>query len=146
MEAKELVVSGAQWRVGTGENIDIVGQPWLDDVRPYIETVSPSLDNNKVVSLMSMNHNSWDEEIISDLFNERDQECIRRTKMGGHRERDVIYWSLEKHGNYSVRSAYRWLQAQKSYWNPSDNHSYWRKIWCIKAPAKILNLLTAYLQ
>ncbi|XP_074336432.1 putative mitochondrial protein AtMg00310 [Apium graveolens] len=66
LEANELVVSGVRWRVGTGENIDIVGQPWLDDVRPCIETVSPSLDNNKVASLMSMNHNSWEEEIISE--------------------------------------------------------------------------------
>lgn len=54
---------------------------------------------------------------------------------------DEMYWSKESHGHYSVRSAYRLLQAQKIYWREEDNGSFWRKVWRIKAPPKILNLV-----
>lgn len=71
MEAKDLVASGARWKVGTGECINILGQSWLlDTEKPCIETSSPVLENNKVSSLMveTQNHYSWDDDILSDLF------------------------------------------------------------------------------
>ncbi|XP_074377351.1 uncharacterized protein LOC141718876 [Apium graveolens] len=78
LEVKDLVAGGARWMVGTGEDISILGQPWLlDREKPYIESISPSVENNKV---------------------------------------------------------------RKSYRSFADNVSYWSKIWCIKAPAKCLNL------
>ncbi|KAL8091980.1 hypothetical protein AgCh_034313 [Apium graveolens] len=52
-----------------------------------------------------------------------------------------MYWCHEKHGDYSVKSAYKLLQVQKSYWRRSDSNSLWSKIWRIKAPAKARNEL-----
>lgn len=142
LEAKDLVAGGARWLVGTGEDINIPGQPWLSDrEKPYVESTSPVLENNKVSSLMAVDCRMWDEEILADLFNDRDQECIKKIKIADHGERDEIFWNLEKHGNYSVKSAYKFLQVQKSYWSFANNASYWSKIWCIKAPAKCLNLV-----
>lgn len=60
---------------------------------------------------MTVNHSSCDEEILRDLFNGRDQACIKIIKIAEHGERDELYWSHERHGNYSVRSAYRLLQV-----------------------------------
>lgn len=31
IEAKDLTKSGMRWKVGSGQSIDIVGQPWLID-------------------------------------------------------------------------------------------------------------------
>lgn len=44
-------------------------------------------------------------------------------------------------GNYSVRSAYRLLQAQKNLWRQQDNSGFWHKTWRVKAPSKLLNLM-----
>lgn len=52
-----------------------------------------------------------------------------------------MYWSQESSGQYSVRSVYRLLQAQKNQWRQDDDGSFWRKIWRIKAPPKVLNFV-----
>ncbi|KAL8148706.1 hypothetical protein AgCh_005895 [Apium graveolens] len=94
LEAKELVASGIRWKVGTGEDINILSKPWLlDSERPYIESDSIALENNKISSLMNVNQRSWDEEILRDLFTERDQECIKKINIGEYGERDELYWN-----------------------------------------------------
>ncbi|KAL8088671.1 hypothetical protein AgCh_038446 [Apium graveolens] len=123
--------------VGTGEDISVLRQPWLGDRdHPYIDSCSPQLENRKVSSLMMVHQNRWNEEILKALFNEWDQECIKKTKLTETGGRDSIYRCHEKNGDYSVKSAYKLLQVQKSYWRRSDSNSLWSKIWRIKAPAK----------
>ncbi|KAL8114965.1 hypothetical protein AgCh_021696 [Apium graveolens] len=108
---------------------------------PYVSSESPSFEHNKVTSLMKTYSRQWDTEIIADLFNERDQRCIFNTKINSRVTEDQIYWKEEDSGDYSVRSAYRLLQAQKARWTVDDNGSLWRKIWQVKAPPKVLNLI-----
>lgn len=71
----------------------------------------------------------------------RDQQCILNTIIGEENEEDSLYWGMESSGEYSVRSAYRLIQAQKGLWRLSDSSSVWRDIWRIKAPPKVLNLI-----
>lgn len=64
-EGKDVVAAGMRWRVGSGEEIDIVGQPWLmDSQNPYITSDSVVLRQNKVCSLMVTGHRSWDEDVL----------------------------------------------------------------------------------
>lgn len=56
-------------------------------------------------------------------------------------EKDKLYWSKKSSGHYTVKSAYRTLQAQKELWSMTDNSNLWKKVWCIKSPPKALNLL-----
>lgn len=141
-EAKDVVKSGIRWMVATGDRIDICGQPWLaDEQNPYITSQSPSFENNKVSSLMCVNSRSWDVEVIRDLFNVRDQQCILNTPLVGRLVEDRAYWRLENSGSYSVKSAYRFLQEQKGLWNSGEAAVFWRQLWRVKAPAKVLNTL-----
>lgn len=131
--------------ISTGDKINIKGQPWLNAEDPYVSTDSPSFELNKINSLMKENNGEnsrdWDMEIILDLFNERDQGCILNTRLNTRITEDRIYWSKEVSGEYSVRSAYRLLQTQKGRWSENDNGSLWRKMWQVKAPPKVLNLI-----
>lgn len=128
--------------MGSGNSINIVGQPWLlDPHNPFITSTTPGLSHNKVSSLMSMSHRGWDEDILTDMFNDRDQQCIRNVQLREDAWEDSVYWSREASGHFSVRSAYRLLQAQKQLWRQEANDSFWRKIWRIKAPPKVLNLV-----
>lgn len=75
--AKDVVSSGVRWRIGTGESIQILGQPWLTDkVNPFITTASQSIENTTVKSLMCVDKKEWDMEVVCDIFNVRDQNCI----------------------------------------------------------------------
>lgn len=140
-ESIPLLRSGSRWMEGTGDRISIKQQPWLNADDPYVSSESPSFDHNKVASLMMTDCRQWDTEIIADLFNERDQQCIFNTKINSRFTEDQIYWKEEVSGDYSIRSAYRLLQAQKTRWTVEDNGSWWRKIWQVKAPPKVLNLI-----
>ncbi|XP_063941746.1 uncharacterized protein LOC135149877 [Daucus carota subsp. sativus] len=141
-EARSLLRAGARWMVGAGTNISIANQPWLqDEENPYITSSSPSFENNTVASLMTLNDRSWDVEIIRDLFNVRDQQCILRTPIRNSQSEDTIYWCKESSGVFTVKSAYKFLQEQKGVWRRDDNNSLWAKLWRIKAPPKALNLV-----
>lgn len=141
-ESKSVLKMGARWMVGSGRSIQISNQPWLNDEdNPYITSESQVLDQSKVAGLMRENGREWDEDIIRDLFNERDQRCILRTKLSDRVTEDQVYWCKENSGLYSVRSAYRLLQHQKGQGRHGDTSSLWSKIWKIKAPPKALNLI-----
>lgn len=127
--------------MGSGESVEIRNQPWLqDEDDPYILTELQGLENTTVSSLMVVGERRWEKDIVADLFNLRDQQCILNTRIGDENE-DSMYWWQESSGEYSVRSAYRLIQARKGLWRVSDNNSVWRDIWRIKAPPKVLNLV-----
>lgn len=65
-EAKKLLLDGIRWRIGSGEDINIVGQPWLLQTNNSwcITTVSQMLENAKVAFLFCMERKEWDVDII----------------------------------------------------------------------------------
>lgn len=83
MAGKGVVADGVRWKVGSGKDINVLEQSWLSEENPYITSVSPSLVNCKICSIMTMDQSGWDEEILRDLFNKRDQMCIKNIIIGG---------------------------------------------------------------
>ncbi|WOG82094.1 hypothetical protein DCAR_0101255 [Daucus carota subsp. sativus] len=83
----------------------------------------------------------WDSDIVEDLFNARDKQCILNTMVRGDREEDVLYWNEDLTGDYTVKSAYQMLQRQKGLWSTADNSTLWKVIWSVKAPPKVLNMV-----
>lgn len=83
-EAKQVVSAGARWKLGNGKKVQILNQPWLDDDRnPYIMTDLQGLDNTTVHSLRTEDGQQWDRDILEDLFNQRDRQCIYNVQLGG---------------------------------------------------------------
>lgn len=73
MEAQILLKMGAVRRVGSGNNIDIVKDPWLPNTQdPYVHSLHPALVGNKVSSLMMEDQNEWDVDLTNDIFDDRD--------------------------------------------------------------------------
>lgn len=72
-EAKNLVVDGVRWRIGTDENINILDQPWLsNNDNPHVSTVSQTLEGRIVASLLENGSKVWNVDIIKSKFNARD--------------------------------------------------------------------------
>ncbi|XP_074352750.1 putative mitochondrial protein AtMg00310 [Apium graveolens] len=64
-EARSIVSAGSSWRIGNGMDIQILNQPWLNrSENPYISTVSPSLVNQKVASLLITDSKDWNLDIL----------------------------------------------------------------------------------
>lgn len=83
----------------------------------------------------------WDNELIADIFEERDANLILAIPLRSDM-RDSWYWKGEKLGHYSVKSAYGMLQKEKNANNNApDNSGFWRKLWNLKVPAKVKNLV-----
>lgn len=54
-EVKFVIVVGARWKIGAGNTINILGQPWLkDEANPYITSYTPEIQQSKVSSLLNM--------------------------------------------------------------------------------------------
>ncbi|XP_074351785.1 uncharacterized protein LOC141690929 [Apium graveolens] len=163
LEAKDIVIEGLHWRVGTGKDINILCQAWLlDDSNPYVTSSHPGLVDQKVSSLMTMDGRGWDEEILKDLFNERDSSCIRNIPIGEEQETYTVYWckndlalflaSEENHRRDGIlelpdvgddeegggwRGKLLWAAVRKEAWRREHNDIFWRKIWLLKAPPKL---------
>ena len=54
----------------------------------------------------------WDEDVVRASFCRIDADAILRTPIRGLGD-DVWAWELEKHGFYSVKSAYKLLDARR---------------------------------
>lgn len=71
-------------------------------------------------------------DLIRDIFNSRDQDLIARTPLQSSNEDDIIFRRLADSGNYSVKSAYNFLQYQKGEWCSDDVGGLWKEFWRIR--------------
>lgn len=73
LEANQLFIGGARWRVGDGSLIQILDQPWLvSKENPYITSMPEPLQSNLVALLICTDKKEWDIKVIKDILNERD--------------------------------------------------------------------------
>uniref|UniRef100_A0A803QFL0 Uncharacterized protein n=1 Tax=Cannabis sativa TaxID=3483 RepID=A0A803QFL0_CANSA len=77
-------------------SISVMGEPWLpDENNPLVTSSHPTLASDTVASLMSMDNGGWDNEIIEDLFETRDQQLIKSIPLQAPTAMDRLYWTLE---------------------------------------------------
>uniref|UniRef100_A0A803PH95 DUF4283 domain-containing protein n=1 Tax=Cannabis sativa TaxID=3483 RepID=A0A803PH95_CANSA len=111
---------------GDGSRISILHEPWLiDDINPYIETFSSSLQGKLVNALMQIDRLEWDSEVISDVY-ERDKEMVWRIPLTAASRKDN--WLKDSKGVFSVKSAYRLQHDINSHINHIVSTDLWRKM------------------
>uniref|UniRef100_A0A803PF85 RNase H type-1 domain-containing protein n=1 Tax=Cannabis sativa TaxID=3483 RepID=A0A803PF85_CANSA len=140
LEAQSLVAMGVRWCIGTGENISVLGEPWLQDhSNPCIISDHPALVNAKVSNLMHGEGGGWDLELINDLFLERDRGLILAIPINLSSTEDHLTWHKDVSGSYTVRSAYNLLQESQGQWHSTEDSSFWKSFWKLKVPPKAKN-------
>lgn len=138
LQVQALLKQGVRCRVGNGRSINVLDDPWLpSEHNPYIHSISESLRNQKVISLLDTVEGSWE---VLDLFEERDANMILSIPVNTE-ENDTWYWRREKMGSYSVKSAYSLLLESKTHNHTGDNSGFWRCLWNLKIPSKVKNFL-----
>lgn len=77
LESQNLLKNGVIRRVGNGSTVDILKDPWLPcDEDPYVRTDHEALKGNMVSSLMAMDQEAWDTDLVKDIFESRDANLI----------------------------------------------------------------------
>lgn len=128
-EAKDLLIAGVRWRIGSGSNINILQQPWLSDQdNPYVTTIIQELEGKTVNTLFQNEKKEWSSEVIQAAFNERDQKIILDTEISESAMEDLLCWNQEVTGQYSIKSAYNLLQRKNESWHSSNLTSVWAKL------------------
>ena len=87
----------------------------------------------------------WNESLVRKSFMAIEAEEVLKIKPGTQMETDVLAWAFEKHGRYSVRSAYRLLKqdqmekAMEKDREASGSGAYtaWPALWKLDVPPKI---------
>uniref|UniRef100_A0A803PQ00 Uncharacterized protein n=1 Tax=Cannabis sativa TaxID=3483 RepID=A0A803PQ00_CANSA len=141
-EAQAIVKQGVRWHIGDGSTIDVLGEPWLpNDAEPIVTSCHPALVNAKVSNLMANDSLQWDDEILADLFNTRDQALIKSIPLHLTSGGDHLYWTVDTSGIYSVKSAYNMIQKSNGHWNTVEASEFWNDLWRLKIPPKVKNLV-----
>lgn len=141
LESQSIIRKGIGCKVGNGQSINILEDPWLPMINEaYVQTHSEILKGQLVSSLMNTNSNSWDTDLILDVFNDRDANIILSIPVNKS-IKDSWYWRREKMGQYSVKSAYLLMQEDKTNNSMTANSGFWRRLWNLKIPPKVKNFL-----
>ncbi|XP_062094300.1 uncharacterized protein LOC133800357 [Humulus lupulus] len=141
-ESKEIVSAGARRRIGNGSQTIITRDPWLPCVvNPRISTTHPALAEEKVEALMITGRVAWDDDLVRDLFNQRDANLILGIPLHSSRQVDAWFWAFESSGRHTVKSAYRYLQQIKDDGSRIDRSSFWNNLWKLRVPPKVKDLL-----
>ncbi|XP_050207673.1 uncharacterized protein LOC126657090 [Mercurialis annua] len=108
-----------------------------DDYGLITSTLSEEIRVEKVKSLMVADNGifRWDEDILTDLFNETDQRRIRTIPLNNAHYEDRTIWLPDLRGIFSVRSAYRIQQLNISR-TSHINSKFLQQLWTRRIPSK----------
>ena len=79
----------------------------------------------------------WNENLIQDLFNHRDQTLILNIPLSIPRIDGSWYWLIDNKGSYLVKSGYLSLQEEVT----DERSILWKKLWKLNIPPKVMNFM-----
>ena len=135
LSAKDVIKQGCRRGIGTGVDTNVWNIPWLPcgDNGYLTSTMQPELAHIKICDLMDMQEKKWDDDILRDLFNERDVQLIQNIPLSSRRTNDTWMWLFDGNGEFTVRSCYRQLVGECS----TTDATFWKKIWSLELPGKV---------
>ena len=128
---RDLLQKGIRWNMDSGDNIQVLKDPWFprSNLFRHITIPSNEVAEVRVADLLTMT--GWDQEPISRVLWEVDHAVVWSIRLGARRRMDRLVWHYESRGIYTVKSGYR-LEMQErvqascsersgevSWWNPS---------------------------
>ncbi|CAN0906682.1 Putative ribonuclease H protein At1g65750, partial [Linum grandiflorum] len=140
---QKLLQRGIRWRLGDGASVKVFKDPWLrDDHDCWVQALPEvGMEDIRVCELCIPGLHEWDEELLDELFTDRDVACIRRMQAPSGNEADGIIWQFSRDGRYTVRSAYRLgmevLVDDTSLHQPGE----WSLLWSLAIPPRMRHFL-----
>ncbi|GAU40629.1 hypothetical protein TSUD_190060 [Trifolium subterraneum] len=141
--ARQILSLGCRWRIGSGENIRVMHDPWLrGKVNKWVSSPQPAgVYQLSVIDLLHENYKAWNIVKVRNFFSGDVAERILETPLVNSVREDKVVWEEERNGCYSVKSGYKLAMR---YIIGSDKYHVvgnWNGIWKAQAPHKARHLL-----
>lgn len=150
MAARPVINKGSRWQVGDGKSIKIWQHNWLPR-ESYFRVLSLMPENwdaeAMVDKLIVAELRQWNIGLLQDLFFLEEVEQIVRPPLSLRTVPDRRIWHYERHGKFSVRSAYHVARVIISAIGVGASFSasifddgqdkLWRKLWNACVPGKV---------
>jgi hypothetical protein len=141
LASKELIHSGAIWRIGIGRDVRVWGEKWIPKPNSYsVQTPRPDqLENMFVSNLINMEDRQWNKPLISSIFLPTDVEAILSIPLSPFLHRDRLIWRCTRNGVFTVKSAYHLGMTMKGQLLPEcsekkDPANIWKICWNLNVP------------
>lgn len=133
---REILGQGLIKRIGDGASTNIWQDRWISmhfEARPL--TPGDGQEVNLVSDLLNAD-GQWNEELINETFFPVDANAILRIPLRPQEE-DWWAWELDKHGEYTVKSAYRKLAQSDMPEQGGSGDESWKRVWKLNVPPKV---------
>ena len=144
LNARDIILKEAVWRVGDGKSINIWNQRWLfeENHKKIISPPPAVLLSSTVSELMIPTTQQWDFALIDHIFQPYDSSAIKNIPLSFRAQKDKLYWPGSKNGQYFVKSGYRFLVEEElktmlSSSNSAQMSTIWKSVWLLQVPRKI---------
>ncbi|XP_075665130.1 uncharacterized protein LOC142634749 [Castanea sativa] len=144
LKSRHLIEMGARWRVGDGQHVRIFTDKWLLNGEGVLSSSSGELHPEATVSkLINRTSGWWNVQLIDRCFHPPDAARIKALPLCSFSQSDVVIWSLEKSGKYSVKSGFcllceSWDSVENLPQASTDDRVFWKKLWRIQ---ELVNLV-----
>ncbi|GAU25758.1 hypothetical protein TSUD_222150 [Trifolium subterraneum] len=141
--ARQILSLGCRWRIGSGDNIRVMYDPWLrGSADRWVSSPQPAgVYQLSVRDLLHDNYKAWNIAKVRHLFSGDATKRILETPLVSSVREDKVVWEEERNGCYSVKSGYKLAMR---YIIGSDKYHVvgnWNGIWKAQAPHKARHLL-----
>ncbi|XP_074301145.1 putative mitochondrial protein AtMg00310 [Silene latifolia] len=110
-EAKEVLDLRLRRRIGNGLTTRVWGDAWVvpNQLGRVISPQPPGFEGMMVAGLLNDGGGAWNEQLIDNIFLEFEGTRIKNIRLSENAIDDDWFWSAERDGVFSVKSAYRLL-------------------------------------
>lgn len=141
LASREVLKMGLTRRIGDGSETRIWRDSWLPNHFGGHPITPEDGQENQMVSDLITASGAWNEGLVRDVFFPVDAYAILKIPISVDSE-DFWAWSAERHGNYSVKSAYRLLDEEQRRVSATPDATTsrepeWRAIWQLSVPPKV---------
>lgn len=152
LKGRELILKGALWRVGDGNQKKIWRDNWLP-TRSQPKITSSMIfgqQNLSVEVLINQSTRRWREEVLDHYFGKAEAKAIKNIPLSLSIQRDTLVWPFTPTGKYTVQSGYKFLFEESSISQPTHHASThssgcWKKLWKMEIPNKIKKICLVHL-
>ncbi|CAL1358763.1 unnamed protein product [Linum trigynum] len=113
LAAQKAVKEGIRWRVGNGSDINIWSDCWVAGAKEANYRLTTPKPNSggltRVIDLIDHEKREWRDNMLQNFFNMEDRMKIRAIPIHRQPAKDILVWSMERKGCYTVKSAYSQL-------------------------------------
>ena len=111
LKGRDVLLKGARWRVGCGEDISIWDDAWLPSQEHprVLSDIVPSFEDSRVADLINPSTRTWDVNLVHGLLSLEEAALVLSIPLRRTPVEDKIIWPFIPSGNYTVNSRSKFL-------------------------------------